>query len=161
MSAEPEVGSVRRLRPGKLQAALMTLIGLAFVVGATLTMSGWERWGVTAFFGACALVGLIELAGFASYLELRPDGFTCCSLGGGFSLAWGACSAFRVGGLAGHTMVVFDLVGEERQALSRLNRALAGGSGALPDTYGMKPQALADLLNAYRHQALDQPSLGD
>ena len=37
-------------------------------------------------------------------------------------------------------------------SFSMLTAALAGFEGALPDTYGMKAEALADLMNEYKYQ---------
>jgi hypothetical protein len=44
-------------------------------------------------------------------------------------------------------MVVFDWSAKPERGVRSLNRAVAGASDGLPDNYGMKHQALADLLN--------------
>ncbi|MEI9974065.1 MAG: hypothetical protein WDO73_19650 [Ignavibacteriota bacterium] len=51
-------------------------------------------------------------------------------------------------------MVVFDWIARPQRGVRRLNRVLAGATDGLPDSYGMKPQALADLLNSRRSSAI-------
>jgi len=54
----------------------------------------------------------------------------------------------------GFGMVVFDPQGLGKETLQAINRDLTGARAELPDTYGMKPQHLADLMNAWRSRNL-------
>ena len=46
--------------------------------------------------------------------------------------------------------VVYDTKESDRHPLAVVAQFVAGGSAALPDTYGMSATSLADLMNRYR-----------
>ena len=156
-----EIGSTQRFRPSKLKWFFVTLIGVLLGAGGVLMIAdgkGATGWFVTGFFALVAGVGLLQLFGNSSYLELRKDGFTSRSMGRGFEERWENCSEFGVARVGHNDMVVFNRMRDEGKAMGKINKALSGGSAALPDTYGMKGPELAALMNAYREHALSKLS---
>jgi hypothetical protein len=113
-------------------------------------------WLCIGFFGLGVVVFALQFFPSASYLRMTRDGFVCCSLFRKSPLiAWRDVSSIRVGTVPpNQKMVVFDWEGASRQGVRRLNWALVGATDGLPDTYGMKPQELADLLNLWRSRAI-------
>jgi hypothetical protein len=65
-------------------------------------------------------------------------------------------SDFRVSAVPnfGHKLVVYDWNNAHSGRIRGVNRVLVGASDGLPDTYGMEPQALADLLNIRRSREI-------
>ena len=139
------------LYPSRRRFFAYLLICAAFTaIGIRMIASGDAMgWLVAIVFGAGCVIFAVSMLPGASYLELTDDGFLVCSLFRSHSTSWKAISEFRVGDIApGRKSVVFDLAdGAPASLLRSVNRALAGCEGALPDNYGMKPEALAALMN--------------
>jgi hypothetical protein len=53
-------------------------------------------------------------------------------------------------------MIVFDWDARAGRRIAKINRALVGAGSALPDTYGMKAEELAELMNEWRSRAITQ-----
>ena len=156
-SNSPSIRTEAVLRPSKKKFALLLIVGLAFVaMGVFILRSGDLFLGLscTVLFGLGAAIFAVQLRPGASYLKLTPEGFEVCSLYRVARLVrWSEVStAFRVVRLPpqGHRMVVYDSTVSTKQGLRNINRGLVGASDGLPDTYGLKPQALADLMNEWR-----------
>jgi len=83
-------------------------------------------------------------------------GFAVCSLFHKWPLIrWGEVSEFRVVAVPRYRrVVVFDLARTRNLRLQKLGRALVGAGEALPDTYGLKPQKLAETMNQWRANAI-------
>jgi len=128
----------------------------AFTAGGVLMIMSGELlgWFVAVVFGLCVLVFTVSLLPGANCLRVGPNGFTIRSLFRSHSYRWSDVRGFGVGRVGVKWMVVFDFT-DEFQGTPRLRKisvALAGHEGALPDSYGMPLEALAELLNEYRDQ---------
>jgi hypothetical protein len=93
----------------------------------------------------------------AAYLHLAADGFTICSLFRAHTVRWAQVREFAVIRVGPNRMVGWnytpDYPGSGRaRAVSKL---LAGCEAALPDTYGMKPQELAKLMESLRQRYVE------
>ena len=92
---------------------------------------------VTGFFGVGALVAVLQMA--TASLVLSPEGFTITGFGRTSAAAWTEvqdCRAVRPPGAG---------------AMNELVKVrFAGADRWLPDTYGMKAEALAGLMNEWR-----------
>ncbi len=156
----PATPSVIVLRPSKTKTILLILVCVVFAAGAKFMIADGEvakGWSVVIFFGLGAGVFIIQLLPGASYLEITPAGFVICSLFRKRPLIpWRDVGPFTVAKLPpyGKKMVMFTSPGDAAKALGKLNRALLGASGGLPDTYGMKAEKLAELMNARRASAI-------
>ena len=87
------------LRPRKLHALVYALICLAFTVTGAFMLAGreWTGWFVAGFFGLGGAVLLVSMLPGASYLRLRPEGFTLCSLYWSHRFRWADVGPFFPG----------------------------------------------------------------
>ncbi len=156
-----DLGDTLVLRPSPWKLLLMLAGSLGFVaIGVFMMPAGeWKSWLVIGFFGLCAAVFLAQLLPGASYLKLDRDGFTYAALFRTTTVAWTEVSPFTAGYISANRMVKFDLsdarlTADGTRTAAAVARGLTGASGALPDTYGMSADALAELMNRWRARAL-------
>ena len=123
----------------------------------------------TAFFGLCALIAGAQLLPGASSLRLDEDGFEFTRFFRTSEFlwsdvddfhSWGSISGWRTlffGFYSRPTIVVFKVKKPRLSISEKINSALAGGNGYLPDTYGMAAEDLSQLMNAWRSLATSRP----
>ena len=148
------------LRPSKKRAALYLFVCLGFVIVGAMQVARHEAgiigWLSVLFFGLCIAVFVLQFLPSAAYLRIRRDGFRFCSLFRESPLIlWRDVSDFRVARLppSGHRIVVFDWHIAPNRNVRQINKHLVDASDGLPDSYGLRPEELADLLNAWRSRA--------
>jgi len=144
------------LRPSPLKWVSVSLGGLLFTAGGILmivTGEGAMAWFCTIFFGIVAATGLYMLLG-GSYLKLTGEGFEQKMMGRTMVCRWQDVSPFGVWVVSGNRFVSFDRVQDQGKTIARVNQALAGRSASLGDSFGMKAEKLAELMNAFRDRAL-------
>jgi hypothetical protein len=145
------------LRASKRKALQFLAISLGFTAMGVLMIrdgAGLKGWFFASFFGLAVVVFLASLWPGASYLKLTPTGVECCSLFRRWFYPWETVSDFGVGHISGYKMVVFSRHCHSYVRLPAFNRWLWGVTDALPDTYGLKHEELAELLNKWRRRAL-------
>lgn len=154
------------LRPKPTKWLGVALCSLAFVlIGIWMVRSGEIMgWMGIVFFGLCLSVSLICMLPKASYLLLTPDGFTMCSLFRSHTIRWEDVTGFGVGKVFTNKMVMFNFVDSYQRSprLRSFNTELVGFEAAIPDSYGLKHEDLADLLNRYKassHGTQEPPQL--
>lgn len=154
------------LRPGKLKWGIVLLACLVFAGAGTLIFieaPGGRAGGVAAmlFFGGGALVSTLQIVA-NSRLVLSPEGFTIFGLGRRLTTRWTEVASFSVvaaGASPINRMVAVNLAGADRLGRARAAaRAVLGYDRLLPDTYGMKAQDLAALLDEWRARHSRAPS---
>ena len=115
-----------------------------------------ERTGYfcAAFFGICLLVFLVQLLPGATYLRLEPGSFTFCSLFRKHSVPWTDVAEFALARQGFNRVVGWNYrPGRCRHVrAASVAKAITGCEGALPDNYGMKPEALAEFMNCILEQ---------
>lgn len=142
-----------------LRPKLLKTIGL-FSVSILLMASGtflFEKspimaWVIVLFFGLCVLVALIQMLPNSSFLKLTEEGFEVRNFFKSNVTKWSEVDSFRVGNVGGQKMVMYDF-SEEHQKYNvgkKIAKSLSGSEGALPDTYGMKANELATLMNDWK-----------
>ena len=136
----------------------VTLVGFVFVVASILLTlngdGGIKMWLSGLFFALVMLVGLVQLLG-GSKLRLNPDGFQYTSMFKTHSYQWKDISRFGYMYINGNQHVTFQLRNDQpRNALSKLNRALGGMSGSLPDSYGYKAHELVAIMEQFRRRSV-------
>src|SRR5262249_12631400 len=141
------------LRPKPTKWLLIALGSLAFVlIGIGMVRSREMLWWLgIVFFRLCLSVSLICVLPKASYPPLAPDGFTICSLFRAHTTRWEDVTGFGVGRVFANKMVMFNYV-ESYQRSPRIrsfNTELTGFEAAIPDSYGLRHEELAALLNRY------------
>jgi hypothetical protein len=152
---EDQLTSEIELRPSKLGNIVFFLICVVFVLAITTFRAPRNRvaWMIAAIFGLGAVVFIVNLIPGVSYLKLNRGGFVVRSLFRTWPLRpWSEVSEFRVATFGpGNQRVLYDFEGGPA-ALRKINTAIVGATNALPETYGLKAQELADLMNDWRHR---------
>lgn len=128
-------------------------IGLGFTaIGGLMIRNGdWGDWFVAGFFGVCTVVAAALILPGASYLRLTAEGFTVCNLYTRYSVKWAEIGPCFPRFMAGRKRVLFQFTDPARSPrVQGMARAIWGAEGALPDTYGMSTDTLANLMNEWR-----------
>jgi hypothetical protein len=100
---------------------------------------------------------IAQLTSRRDYLRLSREGFVVRSLFRTTSIfRWQDVSEFRAAPSSpdGKLIVVFDCPSHSQLLLASPDRTVAGASHGLPDHYQMSAQALAELMNKWRSQAM-------
>jgi hypothetical protein len=144
------------LRANRFKWAVLLLAGAVFVMGGVLIFfaaPGGRVGGIFVFFGGCAAVAAIQLV-LRSTLTLTTDGFMFTSFGRRVTRRWQDVDSFvavRTSALSGVVGIRLAISSERLSGPRRAAMAIAGyDGGALPDTYGMKADDLAALMNDWR-----------
>jgi hypothetical protein len=145
----------RTLKPSRRRWSLLLVAFVVFTaLGIGMIVEG-EVWGWVAavFFGPGIPLSILVLIGRINGLRLTPDGFAIQSLRTS-TIPWDDVEQFGTFDTQGGTFVGFTFASSYEGA--QLGRALAREltaspyEGALPDTYGMEPEALAALMDEWR-----------
>lgn len=112
-------------------------------------------WFVLAVFGPAAVVFLVFMVPGASSLTLDAEGFTCRVPFRRWRERWSDVEHFAIVSVGPQRLVGWRYRAGVRRPLKgrALSRALAGVDGALPDTYGHSPEALAARLEQWRQRS--------
>ncbi|TMC96471.1 MAG: hypothetical protein E6J05_14190 [Chloroflexi bacterium] len=154
------------LRPSKRKWILLLVVFIAFVatgvwminVGgpvprAPIGDARFWGWVSVIFFGLGIPLSFIQLFSSSMYLSLTPERFTMGTLWGTRTIRWSDVTSFTAEQVAYRSkMVKFDYVpaNSEHSSMRAVARSLSGHDAGLPDTYGMKAEDLAALMNAWR-----------
>jgi hypothetical protein len=135
---------------------------LYFLVSVALMLGGFWMvkdgdpggWLVFGFFALCTLISLLQLTTSLSHLRLGQDGFTISVPLRSYSYRWSDIEEFSVSEipeeLKGFVVFRFSSSYGKQRVPRKLISTAFGYEGALPDTYGMSPQSLAELMNRWR-----------
>ena len=140
------------LHPRRFKMAFYGALCAAFTVGGVYMLKDGDHggWFVAGFFGACTLIFLALLLPGAAYLRLTRDGFRVRALWRTHFTPWSAVSDFGVERIGRRRLVVFNFVDAKARRDARYQRILTGVEGALPDTYGLSPEKLAELMTHWQ-----------
>lgn len=153
------IGSRRVLYADPKKWRWVAGIGAGFVVigiAMIIREGDFLAWFVTLFFALVAGVGLNQLFGTGSRLELDGDGFTIHNFGRETRERWDECADFKVYRISRVEQVVYDRAADVDTHKGEMNRTISGRSSGLPDTFGMTGEALAALMSAYRERAIER-----
>ena len=150
----------------RLKWLAMLAGGLAFAVIAIWMLhaedvSGSDRWAAWAGLligGLIVPFAAIMLLPAAGSLTLDADGFVTCSLFRRFHTPWRQVSEFRVGeypfpGESRQRTIIYDDT-KSASLFAEPVREMLGRNSALPDTYGLSYEDLAQLMTQWRARAL-------
>jgi len=136
---------------------LMVLAGcLAFtLIGIWMVLDGeWLGWFPLVFFGLGVLAAAALLIRPGS-LQLDEKGFEFRNLIRRTRATWRDTAGFvPVNVPTTNTVVVGYNDVNAAGRIAELNRSLIGRNAALPDTYGLAPEALAELISRWRERVL-------
>ncbi|MEL7130687.1 MAG: hypothetical protein AAGK23_14185 [Pseudomonadota bacterium] len=151
------------LRGSRLKAlGFLMLAAPLFLAGLFMVLSGnngWVAWASFLFFGACELVFVFQIIN-PGQLTLDRHGFKQSLMGRSVTNRWVEVSCFGVyeikqGFITTNRFVCYDRFEDDGKTLAKINRAMAGASAQLGDTFGMKAEDLAALMNAFRDRAVE------
>src|SRR6056297_733235 len=151
------IGARREFHAGKRKWSWVFVIAMVFValgvwmIVAENTIFGWIA---TGFFAAVALVAGLQLVGAGSRLVLERDRFELTNFGRRTPERWDEVANFAVYRVSGQEFVGYDRARDVETHQGAMNRAISGRSASLPDSFGLEPEALAALMNAYREAAV-------
>ena len=110
-----------------------------------------SSYGCIVFFGLCALVFCINRLANSFYLRLTREGFFVRSTFRSRFIEWRQASTFGITHIGTRKMVGWDPT-HPVSKLGETNQFICGYASALPDTYGLKAEELAELLNRLRDE---------
>lgn len=149
--------SSRVFRPSRTRWAVILSIAIVFTLAGAVLFPREEvlRWFIVLFFGLMVFISALQFVPGANYLELRRDGFTFSSLFRKKSFFWSDVEQFGTYRMAnsGSEYVGFNLSQNYRKNLTfgeKISITMVGWEAGLPDTYGMKAQKLAELMEEWR-----------
>ena len=153
------------LRPNKLKMLVPVIVCLGFtlVEARMIVTRDGGSWLIGGVFGLGVLVFIAHTLPNGAYLLLTAEDFTVCSLFHRSQFKWAEVERFDVARASGKRLVVFNFTSAYRgtcECCPPAFRAFAGYQGSLPDTYNMRAEALANLMNEWRERALESPSGG-
>lgn len=149
--------------PLRLHASRLKLMGLlalciGFVVIGVLIHQEHRVLGLVCagFFGLGIPIFLVQMLPGASFLELHADRFVYRALFRERTIHWRDVASLAVVKLQGRTMVGYDFTPSHASRVGghKVSKAMAGTHAALPETFGMKPIALAELMDQIRRHHL-------
>ena len=137
------------LKPSKLTQIVLFLICLGFVFLGFNIMS--KNLGIAILniilFGIGTIVFTINLFPKSSYLKITDKGIEMRTMFRSTFIPWYVINGFSTKRIMFNKMVMIDF-NEKYVDVSKLRSK----TGALPDTYGMSGEKLAEKLNAIREQ---------
>lgn len=140
------------LYPSRGKTLLLLLGCLLFSgVGVWMVLDGvLLGYFCALLFALGALVFVTQLHPRAAYLQLDEQGFTYCSLFRAHRIRWAAVAGFAVVRMGSNSLVAWNFAqGHVPHGRGpALSQALSGYHSALPDTYGLRADVLAQRLNA-------------
>jgi hypothetical protein len=166
MSSDAQVEAVLQRFPGPVtlyrsrRKWLLVLLGcLVFTLaGIGMIADNNDPWGwfTLIFFGFGSMIAALSLLPGAGALTLERDGFVTGSLFRRQRVSWQDANEFAAVEIPPSMlkMVVFDQQSTANRTLAKLNAAIAGHNGYLPDTYGLSADALARLMTLWRERAI-------
>ena len=150
------------LHPSRIRTALLLLTCLGFTaLGAFMVRDGeWLGYLVGGLFALAVPIFVVQFHPRAAFLRLDEAGFTFCSLFRAQTVRWETVADFGVITVHAFRMVAWNFVpGHPRTGRARmLSQAVSGYEAALPDTYGLKPVELANLMNTLRQRWGEPPA---
>jgi hypothetical protein len=167
-SEEYPNGEIRVLKASRFKWAVLLFTGAVFAFAGVLIFfaaPGGRVGGVVvfAFFGLGAVVAAVQLV-FRSTLTMTPEGFTFTGLGRRVTRAWKDIDSFvpvRTSALSSMVGIRLAVSAEQRSRLRKAAINIWGyDGGAIPETYGMRADELAALMNQWRDRYGNPRSLG-
>lgn len=146
------------IRKSRAKSLLMLVVSAAFTVGLFVTwtesqhkISDWPLLPGMVMFGLAVPLfawGIIR----PDQLSVSPAGLEWRTIRKTLTYSWDQLSEFSVFSVRGANMIGFNLIGSRSppKLIARLNTALTGGSAALPGLWEIKPERVAEALNAAR-----------
>lgn len=159
MNNIPDTTLPKTLYPSRTKNIIYLIISLILLVIciATLKTQKATYWTIfsTIFFSISVIIFILALIPGSSYLRLTQEGLEIKNLFRSNAIKWTQIKQFYVLDLGIKKMIALEFSANDTQAnldLSIPNKSKVKAPAALPNTYGMNAEELADLLNALLKQ---------
>jgi hypothetical protein len=131
--------------------ALFAVIGFWMIKGGDL-----RGWLVLIFFGLGTVIAAAAMLPGAGALVLDREGFEVTNLFRHHRTSWQDATGFQAARIppARQKLVSYDDVTQSTKSLAKINVGIVGRNAALPDTYGLSADDLAQLMAQWRERAL-------
>lgn len=147
---------LRSRKSGYLKSLLSSAIFTALSVKLASAGAPAAGWILAVFFGLAAISSLIPLLPNQSYLSLDIEGFTIKSMFKTIRIEWNDVRHISPVKRNRRHVVSFIFKEDSPRRRNYLNlENLVGKREVLPDNYGLKPAALAKLMEDFRKISLD------
>ncbi len=145
------------LRSRKLKYFIILFIILPFLIfGIVLILDGeLLGWALVIFFGVLAFFDGIVLCSSYPYAVLTPEGYTVCGLLRSGSAKWTDFKDARARwDYIGRVVMVKYSESCKSSTLGKAVRAISFDLAIIPETFGLKAEDFAELMNKMRERAL-------
>jgi hypothetical protein len=146
------------LYPSRRKWLLVFTGGALFAVGGVWMVKSGDAtgWFPLIFFLLVALVAAVAMLPGAGALMLDREGFQITNLFRRHRTPWRDAVHFTASSIppARQRWVVYDDVSQSTKPVAKINVAIIGRNAALPDTYGLSPDDLGQLMTQWRERAL-------
>lgn len=149
------------LRAKKLKYIIILLILLLFlIIGIMLVLDGeLIGWALVIFLGTFAFLDGMVLCSSYPYAVLTPEGYTICGTLRSSSAKWTDFKDARARWhYIGRAVMVKYSESCKGSALGKAVRALSFDLAVIPETFGLKAEDFAELMNKMREHALGSAS---
>ena len=155
--AEPtDTGAELILRPSRSKAWFRFFVLLsvtAVYIGLTIRYSDCLLLWLAALIGVVwTFKALARALDRSACLRLTPRGFAVHERWSVLAFSWDEIRNFGVGNRGRSVLFNYSGSDETASGARRVAHFLAGGDGALPDTYGMRAEELASLMESWRRR---------
>jgi hypothetical protein len=144
------------LYPSRKKWLVILLVSALFTLGGiwmVRAQAAWG-WGALIFFGLCTVLSIVMLLPGAAGLKLHVDGFQMTAFFRSHRWRWQDIKKFEpVMITPEHTVVCFDDPAQVASMGGKISKSYAGYNSALPDTYGLAPDDLAQLMTQWKSRA--------
>jgi len=144
------------LLPGRLRSLLLLLVCVSFTAFGVFMASRGQRIGYVnlVLFGSGCVIFIVNLNPRASYLKLENESFTYCALFRAHTVRWDDVAGFGTVRIGLNNMVAWNFGPNHlrKVVLRDMNRSLCGFDAGLPNTFGMKAEDLAVLMEMLRQR---------
>ena len=144
------------IRKSRAKSLQMVVVSAAFALALLWGWRGHQAGPATWMMAPALVMFALGVPLFAwqairpEQLTLSPGGLEWRSLRATLTFSWDQLSEFSVISISGAKLIGFNVTGSPPKRLARFNTAMTGASAALPGLWEIKPEALADILNAAR-----------
>ncbi len=145
------------LKPKKLKILfylVLCFMFFLFFLYAVKYEKSFIVWMGLVFFGIGTAVFIIEIFPNSSFLNLNQKGFLIKGLFCSHFCEWKHVKEFYPIKIGRNKMVgiKFSSEYERLEVVREIVKNIAGAEGSLPDTYGMKAEKLAELMNKWKNK---------
>jgi hypothetical protein len=132
--------------------------GVLLTIGGVLMVRSGDPmgWLPLIFFTLVALGAAVAMLPGAGALMLDRQGFEVTNLFRRHHTRWQDALRFAAAQIPPATQrwVVYDDISQSTKRIAKINVAIVGRNAALPDTYGLSPDDLEQLMTQWRERAL-------